>query len=135
MPNNYILTSDGIFISEKDLMHSSIKYIDLGPDEIMHWKYIKRVKLPNGKYRYYYDESELIFAKGKADIARVAADAANSNIGSQVVSQSARKDLNDVALKMAKEYKFKKITSFPERTISKGIVAIANWLSNLGNKK
>ena len=29
--------------------------IELSDDELMHWKYIKRVKLPNGKYRYYYD--------------------------------------------------------------------------------
>jgi len=36
-----------------------MKYIDLDPDVLVHWKYIKRVKLSNGKYRYYYDESEL----------------------------------------------------------------------------
>lgn len=32
-----------------------VAYIDLDAGELMHWKYIKRVKLPNGKYRYYYD--------------------------------------------------------------------------------
>ena len=36
-----------------------IRYIDLDPDEIMHWKYIKREKLANGKWRYYYDQSEV----------------------------------------------------------------------------
>lgn len=34
---------------------NSIAYIDLDDGELMHWKYIKRVKLPNGKWRYYYD--------------------------------------------------------------------------------
>ena len=29
----------------------------LADDELMHWKYIKRIKLANGKYRYWYDEN------------------------------------------------------------------------------
>ena len=29
--------------------------IELSDDELMHWKYIKRVKGKNGKWRYYYD--------------------------------------------------------------------------------
>lgn len=38
------------------LMHSdTIAYIDLDEDEIMHWKYIKKERRPNGKWRYYYD--------------------------------------------------------------------------------
>lgn len=44
-----------------------IRYVDLDEDEIFHWKYIKRNKLPNGKWRYYYDESNLTKAKYKAD--------------------------------------------------------------------
>lgn len=28
-----------------------------GEPSLQHWKYIKRTKLPNGKYRYYYDNS------------------------------------------------------------------------------
>ena len=42
-----------------ELYHEdNIAYIDLDEGELMHWKYIKREKLPNGKWRYYYDESE-----------------------------------------------------------------------------
>ncbi len=68
---NYILTSDGVFISQDELFHGrDIHYIDLDPDELMHWKYIKRVKLPNGKYRYYYDYNELNATKRKADEAK-----------------------------------------------------------------
>lgn len=57
--NNYILTPDWNFISADELIYSrNIRYIDLDTDEMMHWKYIKRVKLSNGKYRYYYDEKD-----------------------------------------------------------------------------
>ena len=28
-------------------------------DELYHWKYIKKVKKPNGKWRYYYDTKQL----------------------------------------------------------------------------
>lgn len=38
---------------------SIVSYIDLAEGELMHWKYIKRVKLPNGKWRYYYDADSL----------------------------------------------------------------------------
>ena len=43
------------------LYHSDMElaYIDLDDGELMHWKYIKREKLPNGKWRYYYDKEEL----------------------------------------------------------------------------
>ena len=33
------------------------KRIELADDELMHWKYIKRVRGKNGKYQYYYDNN------------------------------------------------------------------------------
>ncbi len=47
------------------LYHSDAElgYVDLDEGEMLHFKYIKREKLPNGKYRYYYDEEAL-----KADV-------------------------------------------------------------------
>ena len=70
MPNNYILTSDGSFISEDALIHSSnIRYIDLDEGEMVHFKYIKRVKMLNGKWCYYYDDSYLKKEKETADAA------------------------------------------------------------------
>ena len=55
-----------------ELYHEdNIAYIDLDEGELMHWKYIKREKLPNGKWRYYYDESELTRYEQKATNARV----------------------------------------------------------------
>lgn len=69
---NYILTHGGVFISQDELFHGrDIRYIDLDPDVLVHWKYIKRVKLPNGKYRYYYDDSYLKATKAKAESARI----------------------------------------------------------------
>ena len=35
----------------------------LADDELMHWKYIKKEKKPNGKWKYYYDEVKN-FVKG-----------------------------------------------------------------------
>lgn len=66
--NNYILTPDWNFISADELIYSrNIRYIDLDTDEMMHWKYIKRVKLSNGKYRYYYDEKDNHLTELKKD--------------------------------------------------------------------
>lgn len=47
--------------SLSELMHSdeNLAYIDLDEGELMHWKYIKREKQPNGKWRYYYDKEEM----------------------------------------------------------------------------
>lgn len=43
-----------------ELYHNAeLAYVDLDAGELVHFKYVKREKLPNGKYRYYYDWSEL----------------------------------------------------------------------------
>lgn len=36
-----------------------VKRVDNNNDELYHWKYIKREKKPNGKWRYYYDKDAL----------------------------------------------------------------------------
>ena len=38
------------------LVHGQLR--ELSDNELMHWKYIKREKLANGKYKYYYDLGE-----------------------------------------------------------------------------
>lgn len=38
------------------LIHGQI--YTMSEDELMHWKYIKREKQPDGSYKYYYDTSE-----------------------------------------------------------------------------
>lgn len=73
----------------------------LADDELMHWKYVKRVRGKNGKYRYYYDnnagtsstrkstnnttvvpssKAKMSYSKGKHGAAIAAAQAAAQNI-------------------------------------------------------
>ena len=42
--------------TSSSLFHSSTYYGQEFDDGLQHWKYIKREKLPDGKYRYWYDE-------------------------------------------------------------------------------
>lgn len=162
------------------LMHGgNISYIDLNEDEIMHWKYIKRVKLANGKWRYYYDERDIDSAKLDLDKAVAARDRADRNL-SEAESNSKKledemaalkdqrnssKNLgqwirtnnayantkikylesvekvkqaqnnksasHEKVLKLEKKYKKKKISTFAARTISKGIVKVANLFSKI----
>lgn len=145
------------------LMHGEdIHYIDLDEGELMHWKYIKREKLPNGKWRYYYDQSELDAAKSASQQAQ------QQQLNDAYKSGSAKAKLNFAyeryheknlnpskiqeakqnyetahkkmkasaakAKKAEKKYRTMKIKSFPARAISKGIVKIAN-IGNGTNKK
>jgi hypothetical protein len=142
-------------------MNSNIRYIDLEEGELMHWKYIRKEKLPNGKTRYYYDESELDKSLENANLARTWALQAGaraaevqvrgkhnfdrqgssglslnavSNVKARAMNytkkiEQTKKSANyywDLADRAMKEYKTKRITSFPERVISKGIVFLAN---------
>lgn len=72
----------------------------LADDELMHWKYVKRVRGKNGKYRYYYDnntgtskkkanvkpstksssKAKVSYSKGKHSAAIAAAQAAAQNM-------------------------------------------------------
>ena len=69
----------------------------LADDELMHWKYIKRVRGKNGKYQYYYDnnigtskkkattvipssKAKVSYINGKHSAAIAAAQAAAQNI-------------------------------------------------------
>lgn len=44
-------------MSKYVLMHGT--FVEVSDDELMHWKYVKRVKNKNGKWKYYYDWDEL----------------------------------------------------------------------------
>lgn len=60
-----------------ELQHSDIDiaYVDLDEGELMHWKYIKREKLSNGRWRYYYDKDAL-----KSDVKNATDKAVDSAI-------------------------------------------------------
>lgn len=57
-------------------------------DELVHWKYIKREKMPNGKWRYYYDDP--LDAKYKAGHAKYELEIAKRN------KEAAKKAENDL---------------------------------------
>ena len=82
-------------MSEKTRLERGMRR--LADDELMHWKYIKRVRGKNGKYRYYYDnnagtsikkattvipssKAKMSGSKGKHSAAIAAAQAAAQNI-------------------------------------------------------
>lgn len=181
MPNNTRITWD---TPVNELYHSdTIRYIDLAEDEIMHWKYIKRVKLPGGGYRYYYDESELKKYEAEAKAAKAAtsvteaavntAKNAYNNAKNELTKAEQRKSeangffnklsattaynlaktgeaaaanalssaktshqkASAKAAKAVSKYESAKVTSFVARTVSKGIVAVANLISGLFSKK
>lgn len=57
--SKYYITGNGLFVEIDSSNTRTIQYVDLDPDELVHFKYIKKVKLSNGKFRYYYDWDEL----------------------------------------------------------------------------
>ena len=152
-------------MSKYVLKHGII--VELSDDQLMHWKYIKREK-KNGKWVYYYDESELNKAKKAAKDAerQHVTDAAKLGVATYELddakakyagfmterSKSDDKKYTDAinkyekaaeraqtsakkAQEAEKKYQTKKITSFAARTISKGLVKIANLLSGSSKKK
>ena len=72
--------------ASSSLFHSSTYYGQEFDDGLRHWKYIKREKLPDGKYRYWYDEyssTKDVASKQKAfmDVAKKSIDPyANENV-------------------------------------------------------
>lgn len=72
--------------SVDELYHGhNITYIDLDADEICHYKYIKRELLSNGKYRYFYDQSNVdsyknAAAKAQADYRKANLKVANARV-------------------------------------------------------
>ena len=151
--SKYILMH-GTFVEVSDnaITHRKLAYVDLEPDEAMHWKYVKREKLSNGKYRYYYDQSELDAAKAEMDkAAKTLSDSEkidakleagkNGLFGPMLESFTTSKEYKDMmsnfrdtAKRTAEKYQKLKVSSFVERTISKGFVKVANFFSDLFNK-
>lgn len=124
----------------------AIRHIDLNPGELIHWKYIKREKLSNGKYRYYYDESELKNSRNRIDKyktlgLRASAKAADAivNNGKSDPDVKTYTDISEhyhaLAERETKKYNMKKITSLPARAISKGAVAVANFFEKAKKAK
>lgn len=65
----------------------------LADDELMHWKYVKRVRGKNGKYRYYYDNNTGT-SKKKADVKPTTKPIRKSTINTTVIPSSKAKISN-----------------------------------------
>lgn len=172
------------------LIHGQI--CTMSEDELMHWKYIKREKQPDGSYKYYYDESELTkLSNTKAAVAAETKEAQNrygkaknASFNAEIRRANAEKqaekykkaylagdmsalekykkysdeakaaqvekdaydaeaskanaDIIKAAKKgeaLAEKLKKKTVSSFVERTVSRGIVAVTDALRKLFGKK
>jgi SOS response regulatory protein OraA/RecX len=102
---------------EEALMHGAdIRYVDLDEDELFHWKYVKRVKLANGKWRYYYDWDGL-----KKDVKNTVDDIKD---GAKKAVDSAIKKAQDTALKVANSM---------SKSVDKAVTKGRNVLTSLYN--
>ena len=143
-----------------ELMHSddTIGLFE-SDEELMHFKYIKREK-KNGKWVYYYDESALTNSetaqryrrtkegvreekKQYEDYKRFLENppykdtpTARANRERHLkIAGNHYKAMRQSAAGAAAQYAIKKVSSFPERTISRGLVKLGNLLSGRRKKK
>ena len=143
------------------LIHGQL--VEVSDDVLMHWKYIKREK-KNGRWVYYYDDSEMKRAQAEYDHVKRSVDYASAKykdakterdsyfngIAKFGKKERARgetisknydnaRDLLKTAnanYKIAeKKYNQKKVSTFAARTISKGVVKVANLFSKTFSKK
>ena len=139
----------------------SSNYIYTGTDiisenELRHYKYLKKVRSPSGKYRYIYDESELKREQSAISAADKALRDKNGDIeytnskgqtviktksgltitsGSFVAKQSAKDKIKESAVtnleKKKKKHSSQKVKDIPKRLISRGIGAVNKILYDI----
>jgi hypothetical protein len=128
-----------------ELMHSddTIGLFE-SDEELMHFKYIKREK-KNGKWVYYYDESALTSSEtaqryrntkeGVREEKKMYEQMKKEGHKKTEQVEKHYKSLRRSAAGAAAQYAIKKVSSFPERTISRGLVKLGNLLSGRRKKK
>lgn len=139
----------------------SSNYIYTGTDlisenELRHYKYLKKVKSPSGKWRYIYDESELKRAEAAINATEKALSDKDGDMtyvdsvgrtvtktksgltittGSLGYKQTAKDKIKESAVKnfekRKEQHKNQKIKDIPKRIISRGIGAINKMLYNI----
>lgn len=132
--------------NESELYHSDTYLGVEFSDGIRHWKYIKKEKMSNGKFRYYYKNDNLdqldkerseSFNKAMKESTKYSTVGTRYNYGSNkdtVHYQVERKDYSEEKANAAwKEYKKKsnkwaaaKVADIPRRIIGKGMAWVAN---------
>ena len=141
------------------LTHSG--FVEVSDDELIHFKYIKRER-KNGRWVYYYDESQLKRAEADYNKARSEKQNAASNYkdakeladlhaGPVFTKRSAKKQIAAQrkereaaykyratarkARKLEKKYNQQKMTAFAAKSISKGLNKITKFFSGSSKKK
>ena len=121
--------------NENGLYHSDTYLGEDFTDGIKHWKYIRKER-KNGRWVYYYDESEMnkekeFVQKLKYDAMKKTANDFNKYKGTKQ-SEKTKRAVNTYNT-WAKKYNRQYITDIPKRVISKGAVKVANILSKLSS--
>lgn len=141
----------------------SSNYIYTGTDlisenELRHYKYLKKVRSPSGKYRYIYDESELkreqsaisaadkalrdkngdieyTNSKGQTVIKTKKGQTITSGFGDSSYKQSPKDKIKEVAVtnleKKKKKHSSQKVKDIPKRLISRGIGTVNKILYDI----
>ena len=114
----------------------------LADDELMHWKYVKRVRGKNGKYRYYYDNNAGTSIKkanvksstksihkpnGKHDAAIAAAQAAAQNMPMYQLKNGNLIDKVVAGYKIVKKFIDKKFLINLKRNPRLDLMSLIKW--------
>ena len=114
----------------------------LADDELMHWKYVKRVRGKNGKYRYYYDNNTGTSIKkanvksstksmhkpqGKHDAAIAAAQAAAQNMPMYQLKNGNLIDKVVAGYKIVKKFIDKKLLINLKRLPRLDLMSLIKW--------
>lgn len=146
---DYNVFSTPKIIKENDtLCHSDIYLGADFSDGLRHWKYIKKVRGSNGKFRYYYknDKLEILGAKNNAALTKSMHD--STPYSGRTTSYKdgkpyktvltydpnysearAKKSENEYK-QINKQYNIERVKDVPKRTIGRAIA----WIANLFNR-
>lgn len=149
--------------NSKELFHSDIYLGQEYSDGLKHYRYLKKVKSPSGKWRYIYDESELKAEEKKIKALSKTRDALRDEDGyyhyvdkngdsvykkddttikvgslssnrKQSAKDKAKEKLYYEVDKRDKKHRKQKLKDIPKRVVSKGIGAVNKFLYNTEKK-
>lgn len=97
MSSDYILTSDGVFVSQDELRHTWFKKGEAAENH----KYIRR-EWKNGRWRYYYDDGTVTDGRPKGQNYTVKNSSTNSSASSQKTTNKSKSTTRDTINNAAK---------------------------------
>lgn len=151
-------------VNGRELIHSDVYLGQEYSDGFKHYRYLKKIKSPSGKWRYIYDESELKAEEKKINALKKSRDAlrdkdgdysyvnkdgdsviktkdgATITVGSlsanrkQSAKDKAKEKLYYEVDKKDKKHRKQKLKDIPKRVVSRGIGAVNKFLYNAEKK-